>query len=329
MKQNICITVKEFQKAAQIFNASDYNFIPVNPDEHLLSQAIKQHKASHAIVGVEPYTAELYAVLPRGGVVARFGVGHDGIDKVKATQAGLFVTNTPGVLDDSVAEHAVMLIGCFARNISQHDSDMKDNKWQPAIGTELKGKTLLVLGCGPIGRKTAKIASFGFEMNVIGCDVAKVDKEQLRQNYGFNDFAVKYEDVIAQADYISIHIPSIPATKHFVGKVFLSKLRKNCVIINTARGPVVDEIALYDALKSKQIAGAALDVFENEPFVPVNPEKDLRTLDNVILTPHVGSSTVEACCRMAHCVLANLTACVEKRFNDMNIVNPEILETLK
>ncbi len=330
MKPIIIVTEKEYCKAETIFKSCpDFECKPAGLAEDVLSSAVKHNNAFGVILGVDAYKDKLYRSLPRGGIIARFGVGHDGVNKQKATENGAIVTNTPGVLDDSVAEHAIMLMGCFARNISRHDNDMKDNKWQPAMGSELKGKTLLILGCGPIGRKTAKIASFGFEMNVIGYDVAKLDKERLKRNYGFNEFASSHDDAITQADYISIHIPSIPATRHFVDKAFLSRLKTNCVIINTARGPVVDEAALYDALKSRQIAGAALDVFENEPFAPVNPEKDLHTLDNVILTPHVGSSTVEACRRIARSCLKNVEAAYEKQYNHLDILNPQVLEKFK
>lgn len=329
MKPIIIITTQEYGKAEAIFKSCpDFECKPAGFDENALASVVKDNNAFGVILGVDAYKDKLYQSLPRGGIISRFGVGHDGVDKQRATENGVIVANTPGVLDDSVAEHAVLLMGCFARNISRHAGDMKNKKWQPAVGGELKGKLLLILGCGPIGRKTAKIASFGFGMNVIGYDVAKLDEEQLRRNYGFNGFAPSHTDAISQADYISMHIPSLPATKHFVDKVFLSKLKPGCVIINTARGAVIDEVALYDALKAKQIAGAALDVFENEPFAPVNPAKDLRMLDNVILTPHVGSSTVEACHRMARSCLINIAAAYAKQYEKINVLNPQVLAKL-
>lgn len=330
MKPLIYITEKEYYKAEDIFKSDEeFDCKPVAFDEEILSKTAKDNNAFGVIIGVEPYKDRLYSSLPKGGIIARFGVGHDGVDKQKATENSIIVTNTPGVLDDSVAEHAIMLMGCFARNISRHDKDMKDRQWLPTIGNELRGKTFLILGCGPIGRKAAKIASFGFGMNVIGYDITKLDENQFKTNFGFNKIVSSLDDVLCKADYISIHIPSVPSTRHFINKEFLSKLKPECVIINTARGPLVDEKALYEALKSKNIAGAALDVFENEPFNPINIEKDIRTLDNVILTPHIGSSTVEACKRMAQSCLRNIKAAYEKRYNQMDILNLQVIDRLK
>jgi lactate dehydrogenase-like 2-hydroxyacid dehydrogenase len=326
----ILITEKEYNKAVDIFKSElDFECIPANLDENILAKAVKDNNAFGVILGVDAYKDELYKSLPKGSIIARFGVGHDGVDKNQATANGIIITNTPGVLDDSVAEHAMMLIGCFARNISKHANEMKNKQWQPVIGSELKGKTLLILGCGPIGRKTAKIASFGFGMNVIGYDIVRLDEERMKQDFGFNKIVSKLDEVISQADYISIHIPSLPATRHFINREFLSHLKSSCVIINTSRGPVADEEALYDALRAGRISGAALDVFENEPFEPVNSSRDLRTLENIILTPHVGSSTVEACNRMAQSCLRNIKAAYDKRYNELDILNPQVLEKLK
>ncbi|HBG28847.1 MAG: hypothetical protein A2Y10_03695 [Planctomycetes bacterium GWF2_41_51] len=330
MKQIILVTEKEYYKAEDIFKSNqDFECKPVNLDETIIANTAKQTSAFGVILGVDVYKNQLYNSLPLGGIIARFGVGHDGVDKQKATENGIITTNTPGVLDDSVAEHAILLMGAFARNFCRHDRDMKNSNWQPSIGNELKGKTLLIWGCGPIGRKTAKIASLGFGMNVIGYDIAQCNEEQLKKDFGFSKFVSNLDEAAAVADYISIHIPSIPATRYVVNEKFLSKLKSTCVIINTARGPIIDEAAIYDALKARRLAGAALDVFENEPFIPVNHDKDLRTLENVILTPHIGSSTVEACRRMAQSCLKNIRAAYEKRYNELDILNPVVLDKLR
>jgi lactate dehydrogenase-like 2-hydroxyacid dehydrogenase len=126
-----------------------------------------------------------------------------------------------------------------------------------------------------------------------------------------------------------MHIPSIPVTKKFVSKEFLEKMKPSAYIINTARGPIVDEIALYDMISSGRIAGAGLDVYENEPYIPLDPSKNLCNLPNVVLTPHVGSSTVEACNKMAECVIKNLLAYFRKSWAGMDIVNKEILKVIK
>lgn len=299
MKKVVCITEKEFAKARNIFeSAAEFKFVPVALEEDVLASAVKKENAFSVIIGVEPYKNELYKTLAQGSCIARFGVGHDGVDKTKATHAGLFVTNTPGALDDSVAEHAMWLMGTLARNICRHNAEMQKNKWQPGLGIELADKTLLIIGCDKIGSKVARIASFGFGMHVIGYDVVQLDHEKMKSS-GFSEIIYSRDNAIAQADFISLHLPSLPQTRHFIDEVFLSKMKPSAYLVNTARGPVIDEIALYDALKTGIIAGAALDVFENEPYTAMTLNKDLRTIPNIILTPHVGSSTTEACQRMA------------------------------
>jgi lactate dehydrogenase-like 2-hydroxyacid dehydrogenase len=325
----VCVTLKEYQKAKSIFDScKELKFIPADLQEHLLAETIKSHKASAAVLGVDQYKDELYTALPKGGIILRFGVGHDGVDKKRATEAGLFVTNTPGALDDSVAEHAILLMGSLARQIPQHYSNMRSSQWQPSLGYELRGKNLLVVGCGKIGSKVASIASFGFGMKVIGYDTQPLNHKEASR-FGFAQLIESLDEGIKQADFISLHIPSIPATRKFVSLKFLQMMKSSAYIINTSRGPIVDENALYDIISSGKIAGAGIDVFENEPYVPINTSKDLRNLPNVVLTPHVGSSTIEACDRMAECVIKNLVAYFQKNREQMDIVNKEILKVKK
>lgn len=327
MRPVVVITEKEFCKGQEVFESCrEFICKPASLHEDALAEAILENSAFAAIVGVDAFRDELYTALPNGGVIARFGVGHDGIDKIKATNHGLFVTNTPGVLDDSVAEYTVLLIGSFARHIGTCHRDMKCKKWQPSTGLELRGKTLLIIGCGSIGRKTAKIATFGFGMQVVGYDVASLNAEELNSECGIQRLFSDIQPALSAADFISLHIPSTPTTYHFVDSAFLGKVEPTGVLINTARGSLVDEIALYDTLKANQIAGAALDVFENEPFVPIDPQKDLRSLDNILLTPHIASSTIASCRRMALSCLASIQAAYEKRYRDLNLLNPEVLE---
>lgn len=326
MKPLIYITEKEYYKAEDIFKSEDdFDCKPIAYDEEILSKAAKTNNAFGVIIGVEPYKGHLYSALPKGGIIARFGVGHDGVDKRKATENSVIVTNTPGVLDDSVAEHSILLMGCLVRQIAACHGGMKNNQWGAAVGSELCGKTLLVIGCGHIGRKTAKIAALGFGMRVIGYDVSKLNAEQLKREFGIQSLYADLNMALAEADFVSLHIPSVPETRHFVNAVFLSALKPSCVLVNTARGPLVDEIALYDTLKAKRIVAASLDVFENEPYVPVDPHKDLRKLDNVLLTPHLGSSTFEACRRMASICLKNINATYKQKYHELDILNPEVL----
>jgi len=327
--QNICITEKEYYKGREIFEkAEGFRFIHVGIDEAVIAAAIKKYSATAAVIGVEPYIGPLYTALPAGGVIARFGVGCDGINKQKAAANKIIIVNTPQALDYSVAEHAIWLMGALVRKAAQLDAATRANKWLPEIGHELAGKTLLVVGCGKIGCRVARIASFGFLMRVLGVDTVQLDRQRLNKQFGI-ELQSDLENAISQADFISLHIPSVAATRHLVNAGFLAKMKPSAYIINTARGLIVDEIALFDALASNRIAGAALDVFETEPYKPLQSNKDLRNLSNVVLTPHIGSSTYEACQRMAEQIVFNLKCAVLKKYDQMDIVNRDVLEQIE
>ena len=329
MKPIISITQKEYHKGESVFKSdSFFDCKPASLQEDDLARGVESNSSFGVILGVEKYDDLLYSSLPRGGVIARFGVGHDGVDKQKATDAGLIVTNTPGVLDNSIAEHAVFLMGSLVRFISSQNYIMKAGDWQPKLGYELRDKTLLIVGCGGIGRKLARIASFGFKMKVLGYDTAKLDSDKMKKDFGIEMLEGPIERGLCKADFVSIHIPSNEATRHFVNAGFFSQMKNDAYLINTARGAVLDESALYDSLKSKQIAGAGLDVFETEPYESASSDKDLRSLDNIILTPHISSSTIEACERMAQKCLFNIKGAYEKKYDQLDIVNPEVLKKI-
>lgn len=325
----IAVTELEYRKAKSVFDsagAKGFHCVSAPASEVELAAFVREHNIAHAIVGVETYTGALYDALAEGGVLARFGVGHDTIDKRRATKAGLFCTNTPGALDDSVAEYTLALMLAAARGLPGLVRDTQAGGWEPIVGAELRGKTLAVIGCGPIGCRVAEIAAFGFKMHVIGCEIRTVDAEIMRKQHGFAEIVADFADAVRNADFVSLHIPSSRATEHFINRDRPAQLRANAWLINTARGAIVDEQALYDALTERTLAGAALDVFENEPYRPVDPEKDLRTLPNVIATPHVASSTQEACNRMAEQALANIVLAGNGQHQRMNLLNPEVLQ---
>ena len=255
-----------------------------------------------------------------GGIIARFGVGHDGIDKEKAKNKNIYVTNTPGVLDTSVAEHTVWLMGCLARKVAEADQNMHRKEWKPSVGFELSGKTISIIGCGAIGRKVARICSFGFDMNVIGFDIAELNHGQLNKMYGISKVTRDYAEAVAQTDVVSVHLAGIRGNRHFFNKHRLKQIKKSALFINTSRGFIVDEEALYNCLKGGHLDGAGLDVFEKEPYTPISLRRDLRRLDNVILTPHIGSSTKEACIRMAERCMKNIKLWQKKQFKDMDLV---------
>jgi len=227
------------------------------------------------------------AVAKKLNVIGRAGAGVDNIDVKKATDAGIIVMNTPGGNTISTAEHTFSMIMALSRNIPQADRSVKEGKWdrKKYMGVELRGKTLGIVGLGNIGRVLGKQASC-FEMKVIGYDPF-ITKE-MAQSFGIE--LVSLEDIWACSDYISVHTPLNDSTRHIINAETLAKCRDGVRIINCARGGIVDEDALLNALESGKVAGAALDVYEQEP--PGN--SSLVMHEKVVTTPHLGASTTEA-----------------------------------
>lgn len=321
----IVVTEMEYAKGESIFRQAaekGWTCVAVPADELALADGIRRHGAGAAIVGVAAYTGPLYEALPRGGVIARFGVGHDGIDKALATRKGILCTNTPGALDDSVAEYTAALMLAAARHVVAAGAACARGAWSPSIGFELSGKTLAVIGCGAIGCRVARLASRGFGMRVIGCKAHPETGGGLVRQFGYESITGAWDEAVGAADFVSLHIPSTPATRHYVNARRLAAIPARGWLINTARGAVVDENALYDALASAGLAGAALDVFEREPYEPADPARDLRTLPGVLMTPHIGSSTREACNRVAESCLRNVALAAAGDKAGMNLLNP-------
>ncbi|HDS11659.1 MAG TPA: hypothetical protein ENN77_02010 [Candidatus Wirthbacteria bacterium] len=326
----VAVTKGAYTKGRAIYQeASEYGLdcFEAPEEEAELCLAIKEAGASHAIVGVKPYLGELYQTLPKGAVLARFGVGHDSIDKGKATKAGIICTNTPGVLEDAVAELTIALLTGLARHLVHFTIQLKQGLWDQMQGYHLRGKTLAVIGCGSIGRRVAQIAKKGFEMQVVGCKqtITPAVVCDLQDNFGFDQVTDDFEEAVQRADFVSLHIPASEGTKQFLNKARIELLKSGVILINTARGSIVDEIALFEALQTGKIAMAGLDVFTNEPYQPVSPRADLRKLDNVILTPHVGIATPETIQGMAKKAVDNIRYYLAGEYAKMNILNPEVL----
>ncbi|MDG6224708.1 MAG: hydroxyacid dehydrogenase [Candidatus Thermoplasmatota archaeon] len=219
-------------------------------------------------------------------VIARAGIGVDNIDVRTAVEKGIVVVNAPSGSTVSVAEMAIAHMFSLARSVPRATSALKKGEWlkKQLKGIELNGKTLGLIGCGRIGQATAERAR-ALGMHVIGCDPC-ISGEALSKG-GIEP--VPFEDLMARSDFISLHSNYTPENRHMIGAEALSKMKKTAYLINCARGGLIDEAALYDALKEGRIAGAALDVFETEP----PGESPLMTLDNVSFTPHIGANTVE------------------------------------
>ena len=200
---------------------------------------------------------------------------------------------------------------------------MAQRAWDPVTGGELQGKTLAIIGCGGIGRSVARIASLGYGMQVVGCSRPDVPPPAELEHFHVvtNDFAMAVRD----ADFVSLHMSASRENVHFIDRDRLALLGERTWLINTARGSMVDEDALFAALAERRLAGAALDVFAREPYAPTEGSGDLRSLANVILTPHVGSNTVEANGRMAERALQNIVLAEARAFARMDLLNPEVL----
>jgi len=318
----VVITEPEYLKAQDAFDsAADIAVTVVGPEEDAVVRGIEASRAWAAILGVESYSSGLYEALPQGGIIARFGVGHDGIDKAQASAKGLYVTNTPGVLEDAVAEHTMALMLGLVKGISEFSTTVTGKQWCPRQTSELRGNVLAVLGCGAIGRRVARTAAYGFGMEVVGLDVVRDAEDELRERWGVTRLTTDFADAVSKADIVSLHVPATPENHHLIRTETIALFRPDAMLINTARGAIVDEISLYHALQKGTLAAAALDVFETEPYVPREPGKDLRELPNVLLTPHVSSATREACNRVAAATLCNVREARNGNVQALDLLN--------
>jgi glyoxylate reductase len=254
-------------------------------------------------------------------VVSNYAVGFNNIDVGAATERGIYVTNTPGILADTTADCAFALLMAVARRIPEADRHVRAKKWIHAwgpsmfIGSDVNGKTLGVVGLGRIGSAVAKRA-MGFNMKIIYNDVSR--REDLEGELGITYRPL--DEVLAESDFLSMHVPLTEETRHMIGEDQLSRMKRTAFLINTSRGPVIDENALYKALRDGVIAGAGLDVFEEEP---IDPDSPLLQLDNVVLTPHIASASVETRTKMAVTAAINLVSVLQGK-EPPNLVNPEV-----
>lgn len=272
----------------------------------------------------ESIDEELLSKVTRLKVVSNFAVGYDNIDVEAATRRGIVVTNTPGVLTEATADMAWTLLLAAARRVGEGDRIMRTHSfrgWGPLflLGQDIKGKTLGILGAGRIGSAVAR-RSTGWDMKIIYYD--KNVNQELEDKY----FAKKVDlmALIETSDFISIHLPLTAETNHLVNQDNLKKMKKSAVLINTARGPLIDERALVIALREKWISAAGLDVYQDEPRMA----EGLAELDNAVLAPHIGSATVKTRDDMAGIAASNLLAVLEGK-RPPNPVNPEVFDKLK
>ena len=261
------------------------------------------------------------AAAPGLKVVSNIAVGTNNVDIPACTKRGIQVTNTPGVLDDTTADLTWALLMAAARRIAEGDAQVRRGDWklafamQSPLGADVHHATLGIIGMGRIGQAIAKRAT-GFDMRVLYHNrgrIPEADEKRLNATW------VERDRLFAEADFVVVMVPYSPAVHHLVGAAEIAKMKPTAILVNTARGGVVDDAALVEALKAGRIAGAGLDVFEGEP--KLNP--GYLSLPNAVLTPHIGSATRATRMRMCETAVANLTAALEGR-TPPNLVNKDL-----
>jgi glyoxylate reductase len=313
---------------AAVEASGEGSFLDINPDadriwtRQELIDRLKQkdYNALYCML-TNPIDAEVLDAAPGLKVVANMAVGYNNVNVEEATRRGIAVTNTPGVLTDTTADFAWALLMSAARRVAEGDRFTRAGKfhgWGPLmmIGQDVHGKTLGIIGFGRIGRALAKRAT-GFDMRVLYHDRFPADpatQEALRAQ------SVSMDELLAQSDYVSVHTDYNPETHHLIGAPELAKMKRTAYLINTARGACVDEAALAAALRSGEIAGAGLDVFEREPEI----YPDLLQLQNVVLAPHIASASLDTRNAMGLMAADNIIDALRGE-TPVNVVNPEAL----
>lgn len=323
----ILVTRQIPEAGLEILRKNFKNVIVNTKDKNLTHDELKKKvKGIDAILCLlsDKIDAEVISNMDKCKVISNYAVGFNNIDIDEATKRGIIVTNTPGVLTDATADLTWALILAVTRRVVEADKFLRKGKfkgWKPTLllGTELAGKTLGIIGAGRIGTAVGLRAK-GFKMKVLYFNINR--NETLEEEVGAKK--VSLETLLKNSDIITLHVPLTPKTKHLIGEKEINLMKKTAYLINTSRGEVVDEKALIKALKNGRIAGAGLDVFEQEPFVP----KELIELDNVVLTPHIGSATLEARTKMAIVASENIVKVLSGKI-PANVVNSEVLKIIK
>lgn len=269
----------------------------------------------------DPIDEEVLEAAPTLKIVSNVAVGYDNIDVQAATRRGILVTNTPGILDDTTADFAWALLMATARRVVEADGFVRAGRWKERnftlmLGRDVHHKTLGIVGFGRIGQAMARRA-LGFDMRILYTQRHRAD-EAIEQE--LRAASVDKATLLKESDFVSLHIPLTQETHHFIGAKELTMMKRTAILINTARGPVVDEKALVKALREGRIAGAGLDVFEREPKI----EQGLLRLNNVVLAPHIGSGSLETRTKMALMAAENLVAGLTGK-RPPHLVNPEVL----
>jgi glyoxylate reductase len=325
VKPKVLATRPLFPAAQQILNAScevDYWTQPERISKEELFRRI-QDKEGLVCLLTEKVNEELLAAATKLRIAANVAVGYDNITVADCTKRGVAATNTPGVLDETTADFAWTLLMAVARRLGEGEALARSGEWKgwdldQLVGADVWGKTLGLVGFGRIGRAVARRAA-GFQMRVIYHDAVRVPLDVER------GFHAEYRDLTAllgESDFVSVHVPLLPETRGLFNAKTFSQMKPTSFLINTSRGPVVDEAALVQALESKKIAGAALDVYEKEPLIQPGLKRP-----NVVLAPHIASASLETRTKMA-CIAAQNVVAHLKGQRPPNILNPEVLKAI-
>jgi glyoxylate reductase len=307
-KPKIYVTRQIFDEAVdRLKEATDMKYwdSEMPPPRDVLLREVQDIDGLYCLL-TEKIDAELFDAAPNLRVVSSMAVGFDNIDVAEATKRGIPVGNTPGVLTETTADFAFALLMAAGRRVSEGDRYTRAGNWKTwgpmvLLGQDIHGSTLGIIGFGRIGVEMAKRAK-GFGMNIVYYDVIR--NEEREKEYGAT-YCSDVKDLLAQSDFVSIHVNLTPETRHLINADTLSGMKSTAVLVNTSRGPVVDQTALYHALKDGTIGAAGLDVTEVEPISMDDP---LLTLENVIIAPHIASGSVVTRTKMSLMAVDNLLA---------------------
>jgi D-3-phosphoglycerate dehydrogenase len=319
MKHSVLVTKRIYPEALEYLRRHvevEYHDSETSYSPGELLQRLKDKDGAVSQL-TDHFTAEVINALPKLRVIANVAVGFDNIDLEAATNRNVIVTNTPGVLTETTADFAFALLMAAARRVAEADRFLRAGRWREwnvdlLCGHDVHGSTLGLIGMGRIGQSVARRAH-GFQMRVLYHDATRQDS-QSEKELGIE--FVPLETLLRESDYISVHVPLLPETEKLIGAGELAQMKKTAILINTSRGPVIDEKALAEALASGTIAAAGLDVFEREPEV----EPKLLTLENVVLAPHIASASTETRKKMCRMAAENAVAALEGRRPE-NLVN--------
>jgi len=322
-KPKVFATHGLFDVARQILQKScdvQYWTKPGRPPREEVLQQVKEKEGLICLL-TEKVNGDLLREAPNLRIAANVAVGFDNIDVAACTKRGVAATNTPGVLDETTADFAWTLLMAVARRLSEGEALARSGNWKnwdldQLVGTDVWGKTLGIVGFGRIGRAVARRAS-GFQMKVIYTDAVRPAEEVEKE------LKVEFREMnalLAESDFISVHVPLLPETRGLFDSPKFYRMKPTAFLINTSRGPVVDEAALVAALEGGKIAGAGLDVYENEPFIHPGLKRA-----NVVLAPHIASASLETRTKMA-CIAAENVVALFTGKRPPNVLNPEVLK---